>query len=756
MSGAHWPAQGAERAAPLDRRAARLTRLYILALSAVAILSLTGQWLVQQALHRQLRDSTVVNIAGRQRMLSQKLTKSALVWRSASDSTERAGRAAEIATTLALWKQSHLGLQRGDADLHLPGGLSPAVTQRFADLQPTFAGMVAAAEQLTGSADSGDQTQFLKQLLELEPRFLAAMDAVVFELDAEAQARVARLRRIEWVLLTLTLLVLFGEGFLVFKPAVARLREAAHEVVRSREELQLAKEAAESASEQKTRFLATLSHELRNPLHAILGNVELALGANLPAAQEAQLATVNDAARSLLALVNDLLDLACLQAGRLRMQPAVANLREIISRARLMVQPQADHKGLSVRAEFPAGAALVTADPLRLQQVLLNLLGNAVKFTELGEIIVRVTRAEQGDAWRIEVQDTGPGIPLALQPEIFAAFMQADASSKREQAGVGLGLAISAGLVGLMQGRIGVDSAPGAGSCFWFELPEATSLGQPDPGGSTAVEQPKSPIASLRVLVADDDEVNRRLLGDFLQLLGHQALLADDGKQALAQFQSGSFDAVLLDWHMPELDGWELAREIRDWEKLEHLKRTPLVAITAAGNISSGQNARETGIDRVLTKPLGLDDLQAALADICETKAGPQKRESTDAPSFDRRWQPALDRLQGNRALFQSVAQIFLEQIPQALQELTALVEQSDFIALVRRAHLLQGQAAVFDAAGLSRAASQLEDAAAVQDAGRCGRALSLVTEAAHELQRELEAELASAFPSPETVSDPA
>ena len=695
---------------PLDRRTSRLTWLYVAALTAVAALSITGQVLVQRALQQQRGDSTIVNIAGRQRMLSQKLTKAALAWMHTSEREESESRAAEIRSTLELWRTSHQGLQQAHSEL--------------AKLQPIIDEMATAAEKLIAAKDTVVQQAQLRVLLAREPVFLEAMDAAVFQLDREAQARVARLQRIEWLLLSLTLVVLVGEGFLVFRPAVQRIHQAG-------QELQIAKEAAESANEQKTRFLATLSHELRNPLHAILGNAELALESPLNPAQRSQVDTMQESARSLLGLVNDLLDLACIQAGKLRVQPTACDLRALGERAIAMVQPLAARKQLRLEFEKPRAAMFAAGDPLRVQQILLNLLGNAVKFTERGQIVLSLSRHDE--KLRVEVRDTGPGIPLEMQQKVFAAFTQVDAGSRREFSGVGLGLAISAGLLELMNGRIGVDSQPGEGSCFWFELPIAAEL-------VTQSELPKrveEKVAPCRVLIADDDAINQRLLTEFLQKLGHSAVVAVDGVQAVEKFHEQKFDLVLLDWHMPQLDGLDVAQRIRSWETAHKLPRTPIVAISAAADIAE-EKVRQAGVDDILIKPVSLEQLRQALS---------LQASSSVATPDTSRWSATLARLQGNWELFRDVANIFLEQLPDDLQRLTQLATQQKFSELVRAAHLLKGQAANFDAHELMQAAENLEDAAEESSAARVAECLPRVQSSAADLQASLQEVLAQ-FPA--------
>lgn len=720
------------RGVPLDRRTSRLTWLYISALTAVAALSLTGQLLVQRSLRQQRGDSTIVNLAGRQRMLSQRLTKAALAWNYATEPSDRAARSEEIRSTLALWQRSHRGLQHGDAELSLVASRSPIVVEQFAKLQPIFDEMVQAAERLLASVEPEEQQAQLKTLLTREPQFLASMDAVVFQLDHEAQARVARLQQIEWLLLTLTLLVLVGEGYLVFRPAVQRIRQAAHE-------LQIAKEAAESANEQKTRFLATLSHELRNPLHAILGNTELALESQLTPAQHTYITTIDESAQSLLRLVNDLLDLACIHAGKLRVQNTPFDLRVLIHRCLDMVQPLAQRKQLQLAIDLPTGELAVLGDPLRVQQVLLNLLGNAVKFTDQGQIRLTVKRQESN--LLIEVADTGPGIPPEMQQTIFAAFTQVDASTRREFSGVGLGLAISAGLVELMNGRIGVASELGRGSRFWLELPLTADL--PKPANTSAQPVAALPSGGCRVLVAEDDAINRRLLADFLQLLGHMAVLAADGREAIERYREERFDLVLLDWHMPQIDGLDLAKQIRAHEAAHNLPRVPLIAISAAAAIAADQQAEQAGVDEVLLKPVGVEMLrQALLPFVAGARATNVNLEQ------DPRWSAVLARLQGSRELFLDVATIFLEQLPEDLKRLHQWSAERKFTDIARGAHLMRGQAANFDAADVIAATIDLEAAADAELQLKIDEHLQRLQSAAQTLQTELRTALARCQPA--------
>ncbi|WP_425619254.1 ATP-binding protein [Anatilimnocola sp. NA78] len=719
--------------APLDLGTARLRWLYIAALSAVALLSISGQVLVQRSLRQQQSDSTIVNLAGRQRMLSQKLTKAALAGDRATSDESRAKCRLELKETLAIWQQTHQGLQFGDKALQLPGKNSPAIAAHFARLQPTFDEMVAAANTLLQSPAEQLPAAALDTLLQREADYLTAMDAAVFQFDREAQARVARLQRIEWLLLLLTILVLLLEGALIFRPAVARIQRAGSELMESRRQLELAKEAAESASEQKTRFLANISHELRNPLHAILGNAELAGETSLSNQQRLFLETIKDSATSLRSLVDELLDLACMQAGKLRVFTAPFDVCNVAERCVAMLRPIAEQKGLRLESELPTESVYLFGDSLRVQQIILNLLGNAIKFTQQGSVTLRLGLLRPHAGVRIDVIDSGPGIAPHLQPAIFDAFIQGNNRSPHEQAGVGLGLAISKGLVELMSGCITLESTPGSGSKFTVELPLERSF-----IASLTSEPTSKPVPitrGLKVLVAEDDPVNQRLITDFLQLLGHQQRLAVNGREALEYYEQIDWDLGLLDWSMPEVDGLEVARQIRQREAKDSRPRIPLIVISAAGAVANAEDAKQAGIDLILIKPVGLDELRTAINALVNNGT---PSPLPGAQSVENRWSQPLARMLGKRELFREVAQTFLEQLPHEVHALADLAARHEFPELTRTAHLLRGQAANFDATVLMNATEQLEVAATACNAERCVELSREVAIAGEELQTAL------------------
>jgi signal transduction histidine kinase len=406
------------------------------------------------------------------------------------------------------------------------------------------------------------------------------------------------------------------------KLAELQLQETIHQMQGIEAALRTAKEAAEEASRAKSAFLANMSHEIRTPMNGMLGMVELLSQMPMSGEQKTYIATMRRSGQSLLALLNDILDLSKIESGKLELEQRPFNLRRALSACIDLMGPTASQKGLRLLAHFSDELPVrVVGDPLRLQQVLNNIVGNAIKFTRAGEVVVTAEPDPRlGPAGlRVCVSDTGPGIEPGKVEAIFSPFVQGDSSTARQHGGTGLGLAIARQIVEAMHGVMTVDTALGHGSSFCFTArlapcaPDETAV---QPSGLAPLDDaPGQAPRALRVLVAEDNPVNQMYAQAVLRQLGHAVDLADDGEQAIAMLlERGDYDVILMDCHMPALDGFEATRRIRRMERERGEAPRRIVALTASAMAEDRQRCLDSGMDDLLTKPFSLDEMRALMA----------------------------------------------------------------------------------------------------------------------------------------------
>ena len=624
---------------------------------------------------------------------------------------------AELADTL-----KHLVLRRGDCE-------SRQDFKCLQNLQPEL-------------------TRFLKQLPSHVERIGENANRLYFssnqrlrELEDDLGSRQRHLKLVEKTLISLVI-VLAG---VISVLLVFRLGQINRRLEAALADMAAARAEAEQASRAKSEFVSRMSHELRTPLNAIIGFADLLEAEPLSPSHRNYVSLINSSGRHLMELINAVLDLAKIEAGGLVLEEISFDFAAAIDDVKAIVGERAAGKNLEfVATVSPALPRRVMGDPTRLRQVLINLLVNAVKFTEQGTVSLRV--APDGGDIQFAVRDSGIGMDEQACRRLFQPFSQGDESITRRYGGTGLGLVISKELIEAMGGDIEVESAPGAGTCFWFRLPLKPA---PDVPGMAAAATPAAAVAESalisriagRALLVDDNLVNQKVAGAMLAKLGLSYDLAGNGVEAVRCVGNKDYALVLMDVEMPEMDGITATRRIRDREALEGRARLPIIAMTANALQEDRERCLAAGMDGYVAKPISRktlqDELNRVFSDQSESPclaAAPQSKEQAmEERVFDQ--EAALDMMGGDHDLLKELARMFIDNSPRTLGELNAALAAGDRVALKRSAHTLKGLFATFVCPRGETIARELE-----QVAGDSGVALERCRELADGVRDRVDA----------------
>jgi signal transduction histidine kinase/ActR/RegA family two-component response regulator len=566
---------------------ALLAAAYVAAMPSLSVFNNMMSW------ERVRGSGELINLAGRQRMLSERIGRLALL---PATSERQALTAAIAAATVEGTRVDELAEEFVES--FVPDGSRAAGASQIADLKEKRATYLATARSLAAMPAGSDTATMADRLQAQVNDFVAGMDRGVGAIQGISDDYADRQVAVIPVRLWLGAAIIFGAVLGLIWPILRLVHAQQWKLEQRRIE-------AEAANAAKAEFLANMSHELRTPLTAMIGFTSLLQRqSELGPESQRMLDRVAFGGRALLSTVNDVLDYSKVEAGRVSIDRTPNNIRKLVSEIAGLFESQAAGKGIDLTVSFTESTpGTLVVDSERLRQVMMNLIGNALKFTEAGLVELTVGFDYSTNSLRIAVTDTGPGISPRDQAKLFHRFSQVDSSSTRRHGGTGLGLAICKGIVEAMGGEIGVNSEEGRGSTFWFNVPAAVAADlEPE-----ATDETAAMLAGARVLIVDDSEANRQLATMLLQVAGCETETANDGEQALALVATRPFDAILVDLYMPGLAGDVVAERIRTGGTIN--ANTPLLMFSA----DRLENSHAGLFDGVVLKPFSAKDILAAI-----------------------------------------------------------------------------------------------------------------------------------------------
>ncbi len=507
-----------------------------------------------------------------------------------------------------------------------------------------------------------------------------------------------------------------------------KLKQTEKALKQALDENKAARKAAENANQAKSIFLANMSHEIRTPMNAIIGMTELTLQTGLNARQTENLQMVRDSAWNLMRIINELLDFSKIEAGKAELEDIHFDLDSVLMSVISTFSTQSEKKGLSLNLDRADDVPqYIRGDPVKLRQILVNLTGNALKFTGEGEITIKVSVAENSDKFFVSssdsgcpilfsVADTGIGIPEDKQETVFESFAQVSDSVTKKFGGTGLGLSICRKLAELMGGMIWLESWPGTGSIFFFaavfQFGDKNKVQALDKEGYVLSKASKP----LKILLAEDNEINAVLGVRFLTQLGHTPVVAGNGKEVLDRLSAESFDLVIMDVQMPEINGIEATRRIRRGETGQANRNIPVIAVTAHAMAEFKEKCKDAGMNDFVVKPINFHELNAVIEKNIShsTMTGPDsavKITEQEKKHAVLNRKEALNRLGGNETVLREIYNIFVQNSPTIMELIQQAIKNKDMEEIFFYAHSFKGQCAAIGAETCFDIAGQLEHA---------------------------------------------
>ena len=614
-----------------------------------------------------------------------------------------------------------------EARIELSASQSADLQQHIPRIEAGMARMLNEARQIMSFLARNDADSAGRRMAAMDREYadmmghITAMEMVIRKRQEESLTEQRLLSdivrsRSTWLAVA-ALLMVVATGIYGYRIVLAIRREAVQRRRYTRR-LARARDQAEHAAKIKSQFLANMSHEIRTPMNGVLGMLDALSVTPMSVQQSQMLKTANDSAGLLLSIIDDILDFSKIEAGMLVIERVPLDLHDVVQRVVSLYNVRAREKRIELRYELPEQLPPLLGDPTRMTQLLSNFVSNAIKFTSTGAVTVRVELLEERhDSLRVRcsVQDNGIGIAPDVQRRLFTPFTQADGSTSRRFGGTGLGLAICKQLVNMLdqQGEIGVHSVPGEGATFFFVL----GLTRSDHPAHSATQARRAlPVMRFagRVLIAEDNETNQQVALTLLRSLGLEPVLAVNGRDAAERAANERFDLILMDYHMPELDGHGATLAIRQDEQARSLPRTPIVAVTASVLKEDKDRCEAAGMDDFLAKPIRQHSLATMLAKWLPSHM-PSSADVAIQPIISELPDELIDRDQFDEMRqiagdgFAALLDQFHVSVRDQLEALRVALQTQDAAALKRAAHKLKGTTATLGAKGLAARCSELE-----------------------------------------------